>query len=72
MAEERKDTTEQWKDTSDLFVNLIFKKLRNKNKKLDKIKQTKDKISKGEIKANQEQLDMLKSQEDIRTEMKDL
>ena len=59
----KKDTKakqiEQWADTSDNFVNLIYKKLRNKNKKLDKIEQTQDKIKKGEIIANEEQKQML-------------
>ena len=31
---------EQYADTKDPFVNQIYKKLRNKKKKLDKIKET--------------------------------
>jgi hypothetical protein len=31
---------EQYAETSDPFVNLIYKKLRNKNKKLQKIAET--------------------------------
>ncbi len=38
---------EQYADTTDPFVNLIYKKLRNKNKKLDKINQTRLKIAQG-------------------------
>lgn len=72
----KKDTKakqiEQWADTSDNFVNLIYKKLRNKNKKLDKIEQTQDKIRKGEIKPNEEQKEMLTQKETIKQEMKDL
>jgi hypothetical protein len=35
-------------------VNNIYKKLRNKNKKMEKIKETEQKIKKGELKPNQE------------------
>lgn len=44
---------------------MIYKKLRNKKKKLDKIKETEDKIKKGDIKPNQEQLDMISSKASI-------
>ena len=63
---------EQWADTADAFVNLIYKKLRNKNKKLEKIQQTVEKIKKAELKPNQEQLEMINSKEGLVTEMKDL
>ena len=43
---------EQYADTKDAFVNAIYKKLRNKKKKLDKIKETEDRVKKGEIKPN--------------------
>lgn len=46
---------EQYADTKDPFVNQIYKKLRNKKKKLDKIKETEEKVKKGELKPNQEQ-----------------
>lgn len=62
---------EQYADTADPFVNLIYKKLRNKNKKLDKINQTRQKISQG-IAVNKEQLDMLNNEEPLTSEMKDL
>lgn len=63
---------EQWADTKDPFVNVIYKKLRNKNKKLDKIKETADKVKKGEIVPNQEQLEMINSKTKILEEMKEL
>jgi hypothetical protein len=70
----KKDTqggkVDQWADTKDPFVNMIYKKLRNKKKKLDKIKETEDKVKKGEIKPNQEQVDMIKSKEGLLEEMK--
>ena len=52
---------EKWADTQDAFVNLIYKKLKNKNKKIDKILTTRAKIAKGELNPNKEQLDMLKT-----------
>lgn len=48
-------TVEQYADTKDPFVNQIYKKLRNKKKKLDKINETEQKVKKGELKPNQEQ-----------------
>jgi hypothetical protein len=53
-------------------VNLIYKKLRNKNKKLEKINETGKKIKSGEIKPNQEQLDMVNSKDSLVEEMKEL
>ena len=53
-------------------MNLIYKKLRNKNKKLDKIKETEKKVKSGEIKPNQEQLEMISSKALLLEEMKDL
>lgn len=41
-------------DTSDPFVNIIYKKLRNKKKKLDKILQTEQKVKAKEIVPNAE------------------
>lgn len=41
-------------DTSDPFVNIIYKKLRNKKKKLDKILQTEQKVKVKEIVPNAE------------------
>jgi hypothetical protein len=53
-------------------VNAIYKKLRNKKKKLDKIKETEERVKKGEIKPNQEQLEMLNGRPAILEEMKEL
>jgi hypothetical protein len=46
--------------------------LRNKKKKLDKIKETEDKVKKGELTPNQEQKDMISSKKAIIEEMDDL
>jgi len=40
---------EQWADTKDPFVNGIYKKLKNKKKKLDNIQVLEDKEKKNEI-----------------------
>ena len=48
---------------------MIYKKLRNKKKKLDKIEATEQKIKAGEIKPNQEQADMIQSKTGILKEM---
>jgi hypothetical protein len=71
----KKDTpsaqVDQYADTKDPFVNAIYKKLRNKKKKLDKIKETEDKVKRKEIVPNQEQLDMIASKAAILEEMKE-
>ena len=67
-----KEKADKWADTSDSFVNLIYKKLKNKNKKLDKIKETEDKITKKEITPNQEQLEKIQNKQQLTDEMKEL
>ena len=58
-------------DTKDPFVNAIYKKLRNKKKKLDKIKEAEDKLKKEGLKMNPDQLEMINSKEGILEEMKE-
>ena len=41
---------------------MIYKKLRNKKKKLDKIKETEIKVKKGGLVPNQEQLDKIRDE----------
>jgi hypothetical protein len=53
-------------------VNIIYKKLRNKKKKLDKIAQTEQKVKSKEIIPNAEQTEMINSKDAIKEEMKDL
>jgi hypothetical protein len=69
----KKDTkapkVDQYADTKDPFVNLIYKKLRNKNKKLEKIKETEKKVKKGELKPNEEQLKMIGSKAVLENEI---
>lgn len=63
---------EQYAETKDPFVNQIYKKLRNKKKKLDKILETETKVKKGELQPNQEQKDMIASKAGLVEEMKEL
>jgi hypothetical protein len=63
---------DQYADTKDPFVNLVYKKIRNKNKKLDKINETEKKIKSGEIKPNQEQLEMVNSRPKLLEEKQEL
>ena len=67
-----KQKVEQYSETSDAFVNLIHKKLRNKNKKIEKIEITEQKIKNKEVEVNQEQKDMVASKAGILAEMKEL
>jgi ribosomal protein S17 len=53
-------------------VNVIYKKLRSKKKKLDKIKDTEDKAKKGDAVLTQEQLEMIKNKNAIVEEMNEL
>lgn len=62
----------QWTDGSNPFVNAIYKKLRNKKKKLDKIQQTLNKISKGEIKANEDQHGMIANKDGLLADISEL
>jgi predicted transcriptional regulator len=46
-------------DTADAFVNALYKKLRNKNKKLKKIEQTEKQVKNKEIVLNEDLKGML-------------
>lgn len=63
---------EQWANTTDPFINLIYKKLRNNNKKIMKIKETEQKGKSGEIKLTPEQQQMLTNKDTLQTEMDEL
>jgi hypothetical protein len=63
---------ELYADTTDPFINLIYKKLRNKNKKLMKIKETETKAKSGEIKITPEQQQMVSSKAGLIAEMDEL
>lgn len=52
-------------------MNAIYRKLRNKKKKLDKIKETEDKVKRKELVPNAEQLEMIASRGAILAEMEE-
>lgn len=52
-------------------MNAIYRKLRNKKKKLDKIKETEEKVKNKEIVPNKEQLEMMGGKTAILAEMKE-
>ena len=52
-------------------MNAIYRKLRNKKKKLDKIKETEEKVKNKEIIPNKEQLEMMGGKAAILAEMKE-
>ena len=63
---------ELYADTTDAFVNLIHKKLRNKKKKLEKVQQLEAKVLAKEIKPNGDQLGMLSTKDGLKQEMDEL
>jgi hypothetical protein len=69
----KKDTlkVDQWADTKDPFVNQLYKRLRNNQKKLIKIQEVEQKIKSKEIQANPEQLDKVSQvrKDQIKAEM---
>jgi hypothetical protein len=66
----KKDTKiEKWAETKDPFINALYKKLRNSQKKLNQIKETEQKIKDKEIQPTQEQLDKISRKGQIQTEM---
>ena len=70
--EQQAPKVELYADTTDPFINLIYKKLRNKNKKLMKIKETEVKAKSGEIKITPEQQQMIASKAGLVAEMEEL
>lgn len=71
VKKSKKDTKvlEQWADTKDPFVNQLYKRLRNAQKKLNKFKEVEQKIKKGEIQPSQEQLESLSRKDKVKAEM---
>jgi hypothetical protein len=70
-SQKAKDTVkiEQWADTKDPYVNQLYKKLRNNQKKMTKIAEVEQKIKAKEIQPTQDQLDMLQRKDKIKAEM---
>ena len=68
---QKKDTLkiEQWAETKDPYVNQLYKRLRNNQKKINKINEVEQKIKAKEIQPNQEQLDMVSRKDKVKAEM---
>jgi len=51
---ERAQLMEQWSTADDLFVKTTYRKLKNKQKKLQKIEELEKKVRKGETKPDEQ------------------
>ena len=69
---ERAQLMEQWSTADDLFVKTTYRKLKNKQKKLQKIEELEKKVRKGETKPDEQQKQMLDSKASLVEEMKDI
>ena len=66
----KKDTKiDQWAETKDAYVNALYKRLRNGQKKLGQIKELEHKIKSKEVQPTQEQLDKIARRDVIKGEM---
>jgi hypothetical protein len=54
VSKKQKKVIEQWAETKDPFVNALYKRLRNSQKKLTKIEDVESKIRSKEIQPTQE------------------
>jgi hypothetical protein len=69
VSKKQKKVIEQWAETKDPFVNALYKRLRNGQKKLTKIEDVESKIRSKEIQPTQEQIDMVQRKGTIKAEM---
>lgn len=60
---------EQWADTKDPYVNQLYKRLRNSQKKINKIVEVEQKIKKKEIQPTQEQIDKVQNLDKVKAQM---
>ena len=65
-------STESLTQVQDLFLRTKSRELRNKTKKLDKIKQTENQIKSGKINPNETQTKMLESKPELEKEVANL
>ena len=67
----KKDTKvlEQWADTKDPFVNQLYKKLRNSQKKINSILEVEQKLKKQEITATPDLLEKVSKKESVKAQM---
>jgi hypothetical protein len=71
VKKNKKDThkIEQWAETKDAYVNQLYKRLRNNQKKLTKINEIEQKIRLKEIQANADQLESVSRKANLKAEM---
>lgn len=69
VSKKTKKVIEQWADTQDAFVNKLYKKLRNSQKKLNDISEVEKKLKTKEIQATPELLEKVQRKDKIKTEM---
>ena len=69
VSKKQKKQIEQWAETNDAFVNQLYKKLRNGQKKLNNIAEVEQKIKAKEIQPTQELLDKVQRKDKIKAEM---
>jgi uncharacterized glyoxalase superfamily metalloenzyme YdcJ len=69
VSKKQKKVIEQWAETKDPFVNALYKRLRNAQKKLTKIDEVDTKIKAKEIQPTQEQIEMVQRKPAIKAEM---
>ena len=72
VSKKQKKVLEQYADTKDAFVNALYKRLRNAQKKLTKIDEVESKIKAKEIQPTQEQLEMVQRKPAIKAEMEEV
>lgn len=69
VSKKQKKVLEQYADTKDPFVNALYKRLRNAQKKITKIDEVDTKIKAKEIQPTQEQIEMVQRKPAIKAEM---
>ena len=69
VTKKQKKVIEQWAETKDPYVNALYKKLRNNQKKITKIDEVESKIKSKEIQPTQDQIDMVQRKPTIKAEM---
>jgi hypothetical protein len=69
VSKKQKKVIEQWAETKDPYVNKLYKKLRNGQKKLNDIEDVEKKIKTKEIQPTQELLEKVQRKDKIKAEM---
>ena len=69
VSKKTKKVIEQWADTQDAFVNKLYKKLRNGQKKLNDIQEVEKKLKTKEIQATPELLEKVQRKDKVKGEM---